>query len=132
MIYKNKTQSQNCSLIKQIEPSLLSLFSNYDKRKQKKKAALYFRILLKKEKKIKRMKHHKNKIIQIQKIEMEQGNVLFSPEVKKSHNLLIKTRTEDQRQLFEYKFYENCKSLSSKSRRVVGYSFHGDIFARHS
>ena len=131
-MYKNKTQSQNCSLVKQIEPSLLSLFNNYDKRKQKKKASLYFRILLKKEKKIKRLNQYKSKIRQIQRIETDQEKDLFSPKFKKSHVLLIRRLTKDQRQLLECKFYESCKSLSSKSRRLVGYTFHGDIFARHS
>lgn len=118
MIYKNKTQSQNLSLYKQRDPSFLEMFRDYDKYKLKKKAGFYFRITIKQK--------LLNKKIQ-------QKNDIFSHSKLDALNKAFKKRVlqKEKKKSFECKFHEDQLSFSSRSRRIVGYTSHGDLFTKH-
>jgi len=122
MIYQNKTNPQNLFLEKQKNASLLSLFTNYDKHKIKKKASLYFRVLKKQEK---RLKAHKNK----------QTRFKTQPSLRTPscvlNKLFVREKKVQKQKSHVCKFYAEHTNLCFKRRRLVGYSSHGDTVSKH-
>lgn len=123
MIYINKIQPRNLSLYKQKDPSFLTVFKDYDKHKLKKKAGFYFRMIIKEKIYAKKIPH--------KKVQKEKELPISDSKILTSSRVFSVRNSENKNQLFECKFYEDVAGFTSRSRRIVGYTSHGDLFTRH-